>query len=150
MFKLELNASILVLQVIKNGIALATLPDLNTPATVPLSVAFLYRDKQIQIHNLTGKEFFLWGSKLGGGPIRMEQEPRVVSPEPFFYFIYGFEELALGQMSEGTESRTVYYLFVEDQRRQKYTLRCLLWARKKDRQLTVETQNLGTVEGWVQ
>lgn len=149
--KLELNVSILTLDAITSEIRIATLPGLprGQPAKVPPSVAFLYRDKQIQIHNLSDAELYLWGTKLGTSPAKMEDEPRVVSPQPFFYHIYGFDELAFRQMPEGSESRTIYYLFVEDRLKQKFTLRCLLWARVKDRQLSVETQNLGTVEGWV-
>jgi hypothetical protein len=115
----------------------------------PPSVAFLYENKQIRIHNLTKTEFYLWGDKLGDGPVRIEPEPRVVSPQPFFYFIEGFEELALAQTPEGGETRTVFYPFVEDKHKQKFTLKCLLWATVKDHQLNVRTQNLGVVKGWL-
>jgi hypothetical protein len=115
----------------------------------PISVAFLYENKQIQIHNLTKTEFYLWGSKLGDGPITMEPEPRVVSPEPFYYFIEGFEDLALKQTFEGGESRSIYHLFVEDIQKRKFTLKCLLWATMKDHALKVSAQNLGIANGWL-
>lgn len=115
----------------------------------PISVAFLYRDKQIQIHNLTKSEIYIWGTKLGDSPSAIEAEPRVLSPQPYFYFIEGFEEVALKQMSEGSESRTVYYVFVKDKQDKPFTLKCLLWATLKDHTLTVRTQNLGVVDGWL-
>ncbi len=149
MLKLELADSILTLEVITHEINIAGLPLRQPPRMPLLSVAFLYRDKQIQIYNLTGSEFYLWGSKLGDSPTKMDENPRVVSPKPFFYFLSGFDEIALKQMPDGSEMRTVLYLFVEDSQKQKFTLRCLLWARLKDKQLIVETQNLGTVEGWI-
>ncbi|HMH46005.1 MAG TPA: hypothetical protein VK557_21125 [Pyrinomonadaceae bacterium] len=116
--------------------------------TLP-SVAFLYQDKQIQVHNLTESEFYIWGTKLGDGPVAMEKEPRVLSPRPYFYFFEGFEELALKQIPEGGETRSIYYIFIEDKHNRKFTLKCLLWATVKDHSLTVRTQNLGAADEWL-
>jgi hypothetical protein len=113
------------------------------------SVAFLYRDKQIQINNLTKSELYIWGTKLDDGPLVMNKDSVVLSPQPFFYFIEGYEELALKQIPEGGEARPIYYVFVKDKQEQKFTLKCLLWSTVNDHRLTVRTQNLGVENGWL-
>jgi hypothetical protein len=115
-----------------------------------ISVAFIYQNKQLQIHNLGKLDFYLWGTKLGDGPILMEELPRVVSPEPFHYYLLGFEDLALKQIPDGKEARTLFQAFVKDKQASEFTLRCLIWATRSKNELTVHTQNLGNVPGWPQ
>ena len=117
-------------------------------ASEEISVAFIYQNKQIQIHNLGKLEFYLWGTKLGDSPVAMETEARVVSPEPFHYYILGFEDLALKQIPDGKEARGLFQAFVKDKQGKEFTLRCLLWATRSKNELTVHTQNLGNLSGW--
>jgi hypothetical protein len=128
----------------------------NSQEIEPISAAFIYQNRRLEIHNLGHTEFYVWGDKLGDkdSSIRDDRpcmnEPITVPHEPFHYYILGdrLENLVLSKVRDEGELRVPLYVFVTDSSERKFTIKCLLWIVVKNRQLTVHTQDLGLTSGW--
>ena len=117
-----------------------------------ISVAFLYRNRRIEIHNLGRAEFLLWGTKLGDRNSDIERAARIVTPEPFHYYLDGekLENFLVAKIGDNGELRVPFYIFVEDLSKQKFTIKCELWAVVRDRIITIHMQHLGLTAGWLE
>lgn len=127
--------------------------DKADPVSSAITVVFLIREHQLQIHNRGTTEFALWGDKMAndGKPI-IEKEPRMVAPGAYWYIEFQEVEqrIAALQLKPKTEATVPFYIFVADALHRKFTIKCFIRAVIDTTGITYHTANLGTRKGWVE
>jgi hypothetical protein len=117
-----------------------------------VSVAFLFKNHQIEINNLGKTGLELWGTKLDKGQLAIETSPIIIPVQPFNYHIKAdtLEKELYDKIGQNGEMRFPFYIFVKDTAGRKYTVECGMWAVIKQGELTLETQGHPPVEGWLE
>jgi hypothetical protein len=89
---------------------------------------------------------YLWGDQLDSGPKSID-EPRTITPTGA-YHIWA-ESIAAeiqGKLGNDGEAKIPFDVYVTTEDKKKHVLKYLLWVRIKNGSMTIETQNLGTIE----
>jgi hypothetical protein len=129
--------------------AAATEPALDE--AVPPSVVFLFGDNKIRIHSLMDREYFIWGNSFRYmRPGDWLDSPRVLPPKGFHYYIPTdkLETRLRHELSDGGVASDPLYFYIKDSEGHKFTLRCVLRSSIRGGQFSIDTQNLGAVDGW--
>jgi hypothetical protein len=126
-------------------------PPAPKPSPFP-SIAFLYRDHSIQVHNLSDDEVTFWGTKLDVGPRSMEGAVVTIPKAPFYYYIHSetFEQEVLSKFTDGQVRLVPFYVYLKDSQMREFTVKCGLRTTLSNKAITVETQGLGSRPGWLE
>ena len=107
-------------------------------------------DSQAKAFNFINRgetNVYLWGDRVGDG-VKSIDRPVTVTPRGGSYHIFAedlINELN-SKLATNTEAKIKFDVYISTEDKQKHILNYMLWIRKKDGVLSIETQNTGTTD----
>lgn len=111
------------------------------------SVDLLYQNKEFDIFNRGKTNLYLWGDRLDDGPKSVDI-PRVVTPTSSYHvYAANIEKEMLDKYGPDSPDRALAFeLYVSSEDGKKHIIKFMLLMHIKGGVLTMDTQNIGTVE----
>jgi|GEM_PF-1992805 vacuolar-type H+-ATPase subunit I/STV1 len=113
-----------------------------------ISVDMIYDDAghQFKIYNRGKTNIRFWGTRLdlNNAMKSISKEARIITPNPnTFYYVFTneLEKDIAKNLGLNGERYLPFELFIENERREKFTISFLLWIVVKDGKITIHTQN---------
>lgn len=114
------------------------------------SIEVAATDDQLQVLNKGSSSVWLWGSHVGHSSKVIEKEPRLITPQGFYYIpLVALKANVLKRVGSVGEERLSLTLFVTTADERKYVIRCMLLCVVASEQVTVHSQTVGIArEEW--
>jgi hypothetical protein len=112
------------------------------------SVDLLYDSAAMafNFYNHGQTNIYLWGDRLDNGTKSIDA-PRTVTPSGTYHiWAQNVAKELREKLGNNSELRIPFDVYVTTEDKRQHTLKYSLWARTKDGALTIETQNLGTID----
>lgn len=111
------------------------------------SVDLIYQNKEFDIFNKGKTNLYLCGDRLNDGPKSIDA-PRVISATTGSYHIYAtqVEKEMLEKFGNDAERTVPFELYVSTEDKKKHIIKFLLMIHIRGGVVTIDTQNMGTVE----
>lgn len=116
---------------------------LDIPFTVSVDVVYEAGARRLNIYNKGQTNLYLWGSKLGTGAQVLEKEPRLITPDGFYYLLVeSIESDTLAKFPQNGESRGNLNLYITSQNETKYIVTTIIFAKVVSGKCTIHTQTI--------
>jgi hypothetical protein len=114
---------------------------LDIPFLISVEVVYDPVLKRFNILNKGQTNVFLWGTKLGDGPVSMENEPRLISVGGFYYLLApAVESDVLKAHPHNGEMRGKLDLYLTSQNDTKYLVSTIIFAKVSGGKCAIHTQ----------
>lgn len=113
----------------------------DLPFVLSAEITYDENTKNINISNKGQTNIYLWGTKLGDGPKVMEQAPRLITPNGFYYLL---AESLEGDLRKALDNRSevkgLFIVYVTNQNDIKYTVSTLVFGKLIGEQFNIHMQ----------
>ncbi len=110
-------------------------------------IVITYGDNRLTVYNQGQTNVYFWGDKVGDDPKDIENDPRII-PQNSFYYLYAdlLDKWLHDHYGNEADVRVPFHLFLTNEIKKKYVLTFSFWVRIKDGKISIDTQLLDMKE----
>jgi hypothetical protein len=113
-------------------------------------VTVLYQERQLRVFNSGRTPIGVWAVAYGNAQKKLPDAPRSIAPGFFYYFpSETLEQQMQDSLRSGQEGFTPCRVYITTADSQKHTAKCLLIGKRSNGRISIHTQMLDTVGGWI-